>query len=558
MADRLPRRRSEADARTTLRRCTKQARRLAEQLAALECPDLAERLAQHAERLADRAFHLVIAGEFSLGKSTLANALLGTDVLPMAVVPCTAMVTRVGYGPQLEARVSVGGLLRPLAAARDLLEFVADRVQESVQQTDWAEVFLPAEICQQETILYDTPGLNEAQAPDAATAKAVADADLVLFVVDLRRAGSLSERADLAAWFGETPGNVLLVANFANLVDANDRPPLAARLVAFAAAYANPYLPRPWFAVDALGGLRARLDGNQKAWRASGMADLEAALLHATRRNRWPLAARARLGGLAPTLSGLEGATAWRRADAVRAAEAARREREALAAARDQALLLVEQARERWRRGFDEVADRYLAETRALARRDPEWRGHLSGWFQQRLESYLHGVQRALSRTFARAQRELPLPDPWVVTLQTDWPLTLPERKPPSGRAEALARTARTAARQGGAVARRVGSDLRHGMEDLLERIEDRLAHDRARKVVGRLQEALSRWPVEAFPAADPLPGEDPGEMEERERAESALRQILQSVRRHVELQMGAFERALRHHAARAAGQIST
>lgn len=49
-------------------------------------------------RLAQDRFNLVTVGRFSRGKSSLMNALLETNRLPMGVVPITSVITMVQHG----------------------------------------------------------------------------------------------------------------------------------------------------------------------------------------------------------------------------------------------------------------------------------------------------------------------------------------------------------------------------------------------------------------------------------------------------------------------------
>jgi tRNA U34 5-carboxymethylaminomethyl modifying GTPase MnmE/TrmE len=49
-------------------------------------------------RLAADRFAVAVVGQFSRGKSTLMNALLGADYLPMGALPMTSVVTTVRYG----------------------------------------------------------------------------------------------------------------------------------------------------------------------------------------------------------------------------------------------------------------------------------------------------------------------------------------------------------------------------------------------------------------------------------------------------------------------------
>ena len=49
---------------------------------------------------------VAVLGQFKSGKSSLLNALIGADLLPVGVLPVTAVITRVAAGPAVTARVS--------------------------------------------------------------------------------------------------------------------------------------------------------------------------------------------------------------------------------------------------------------------------------------------------------------------------------------------------------------------------------------------------------------------------------------------------------------------
>lgn len=56
-------------------------------------------------RLADDAFQLAVVGQFSRGKSTLMNAILGGPYLPTGALPMTSVLTTVRYGSEPRAWV---------------------------------------------------------------------------------------------------------------------------------------------------------------------------------------------------------------------------------------------------------------------------------------------------------------------------------------------------------------------------------------------------------------------------------------------------------------------
>ena len=57
------------------------------------------------EKIETNAFNLVVVGQFKRGKTSLINALLGADILPVAVVPLTSIVTIMTYGEALRIKV---------------------------------------------------------------------------------------------------------------------------------------------------------------------------------------------------------------------------------------------------------------------------------------------------------------------------------------------------------------------------------------------------------------------------------------------------------------------
>ncbi len=57
------------------------------------------------DKLVQNTFNLVVVGQFKRGKTSLINALLGEEILPVAVVPLTSIVTIMTYGEALRIKV---------------------------------------------------------------------------------------------------------------------------------------------------------------------------------------------------------------------------------------------------------------------------------------------------------------------------------------------------------------------------------------------------------------------------------------------------------------------
>src|ERR1044071_7163634 len=72
-------------------------------------PDLAGRLGKTRKGLADPSVHIVVAGEFKQGKSSLVNALLGAPVCPVDDDVATALPTYVRHGAEAKAHLLFDG-----------------------------------------------------------------------------------------------------------------------------------------------------------------------------------------------------------------------------------------------------------------------------------------------------------------------------------------------------------------------------------------------------------------------------------------------------------------
>ena len=52
------------------------------------------------ERIASEPLNLAVMGEFSVGKSSFINKLLGVDFLPVGITPITSIITTLKYGEE--------------------------------------------------------------------------------------------------------------------------------------------------------------------------------------------------------------------------------------------------------------------------------------------------------------------------------------------------------------------------------------------------------------------------------------------------------------------------
>lgn len=121
-----------------------------------------DRLRELFVRLAEDRFNLVVVGRFSRGKTSLMNAILETDSLPIGIVPLTSVITTVAYGSKAGVTIKYKGrLLNSEIPLEALPEYVTQRGNPgNVRGVSVAEVKLPAEILRRGFYFVDTPGLG--------------------------------------------------------------------------------------------------------------------------------------------------------------------------------------------------------------------------------------------------------------------------------------------------------------------------------------------------------------------------------------------------------------
>jgi GTP-binding protein EngB required for normal cell division len=120
---------------------------------------------------ADGGVEVAVFGRFKAGKSSFLNHLAGQEVLPVGVVPLTAVITRLRFGPVERANVRFqNGTVHPIPLA-DIALYVAERENpDNQKQVTRVEVELPALKELAPMAFVDTPGLGSALVHNTETA----------------------------------------------------------------------------------------------------------------------------------------------------------------------------------------------------------------------------------------------------------------------------------------------------------------------------------------------------------------------------------------------------
>lgn len=147
------------------------------------------------ERLSGNIFNLVVVGQFKRGKTCLINALLGADLLPVAVVPLTSIVTILTYGETLRVEViyndgRVGAIL-----PQELTDYVTEMGNpKNIRGVREVVVQYPSTYLKEGVRLIDTPGVGSVYRHNTDVAyQYLPKSDAALFLLSVEQPASQAE-----------------------------------------------------------------------------------------------------------------------------------------------------------------------------------------------------------------------------------------------------------------------------------------------------------------------------------------------------------------------------
>ncbi|MGO9211094.1 MAG: dynamin family protein [Terriglobales bacterium] len=146
-----------------------------------------EEIRETAAKLTNNRFYLAVLGQFKRGKTTLINSLLGEDVLPVAVVPLTSIITILSYGERPEITVHFLSGETQAIQMQELEHYVTERHNpENVKAVKHVEVRYPSPYLKDGILLVDTPGVGSTyQHNTEVTHSFLARVDAAVFMVSV-------------------------------------------------------------------------------------------------------------------------------------------------------------------------------------------------------------------------------------------------------------------------------------------------------------------------------------------------------------------------------------
>lgn len=199
-------------------------------------PNLTAEVTKISRKLESQCFRVAVVGEFSKGKSTLLNALLGEEIQPVRDIPCSGTVTVLKYGPQQrvickykngrEEEISPQQYKEKASISEEaaLGSFGDEIVNSEIKEIIFEHPNL--ELCTNGVEIIDSPGLNEQAERTLVTEQVLKTTDAVIFLTHAQNALTEKERELLLYLKKElNPGkddeaakSIFVLVNFADLL----------------------------------------------------------------------------------------------------------------------------------------------------------------------------------------------------------------------------------------------------------------------------------------------------------------------------------------------------
>jgi GTP-binding protein EngB required for normal cell division len=266
---------------------------------------LVRRLAVLRERVRDNRLQLAVLGQFKRGKSTFINALLGAPLLPVAVVPLTAVPVFIAWGQTAYVRVRFTDGRPPEELSADepdairdfLFRFVAEEANpENRLGVSRVDLFYPAPLLSDGTLIIDTPGIGSTFRHNTEAALDVLpECDAALFVVSADPPITEIELEYLRE-VNEKAARIFYILNKIDYLGPDELERMAGFLRAVLEQNELWTPGSKIFGVSARKGLEGKQRGNREAFEASGMAAVEAHLIRQLATEKSDLLERAMSG----------------------------------------------------------------------------------------------------------------------------------------------------------------------------------------------------------------------------------------------------------------------
>ncbi|MCX8046979.1 MAG: dynamin family protein [Anoxybacillus gonensis] len=224
-------------------------------------------------------FQIVVVGEFSRGKSTFINALLGKKLLPSSVKPTTAILNIISYSSEPFIHIYFHDKTKPtlsvtehefsqIVAPKDPI--IGDPLSEAeykkqldfLRNISYAKIGYPIEVCKNGIEIIDTPGTNDLDPMrEQITNNIIPKSDAAILLLSATKILSESELSFLKNRLLENDiHKIFIVINFKDLLKTEED---MKKVMDYAATNLKPILKEPKiFMVAAKEALNAKRKAN--------------------------------------------------------------------------------------------------------------------------------------------------------------------------------------------------------------------------------------------------------------------------------------------------------
>jgi GTPase SAR1 family protein len=169
-------------------------------------------------------FRLLVLGDMKRGKSTLLNALLGQNLLPSDVNPCTALLTVIRYGPHEKVtlhykderpatEISFETFKQQYTIQPDEAKALEQEHRHAFPDISHAVVEHPLPLLGKGIELIDSPGLNDTEARNELSLNYIYNCHAVLFVLSASQPCTLDERRYLQNYLSDQGLSIFFLIN---------------------------------------------------------------------------------------------------------------------------------------------------------------------------------------------------------------------------------------------------------------------------------------------------------------------------------------------------------
>jgi uncharacterized tellurite resistance protein B-like protein/ribosome biogenesis GTPase A len=197
---------------------------------------LIKEIGKVSQKIQSQSFRIAVVGEFSKGKSTLLNAILGEEIQPVRAIPCSGTVTVLKYGQQrrVVCRYKNGReeeipFEQYQAKASISREAAINNRSDELARCEIDEILFEhpdLELCRNGVEILDSPGLNEHPEREKITLQLIQNTDAVIFLTNALQVLTEKERDLLqklrtqlnGGKLDESANNLFVVVNFMDLL----------------------------------------------------------------------------------------------------------------------------------------------------------------------------------------------------------------------------------------------------------------------------------------------------------------------------------------------------